>query len=294
MSLILGGIKQIDSVRSRMKSLWEATYWALLPLLVGMFVTSVFLRGWFGEFEKFHTLIEGSGALFGFVLVAFISAGLQYRRHPQYYVWVISGFLVMGVFDLAHALVDVGQAFVWLHSLATFFGGLLAGMVWSTDRACRWALRVELPLILLVAAGLFAAWSVLTPYKVPQMMEVGHFTLMAKVLNILGGIGFFAAWLFFYRLYRNSNNIDERFFCNHYLLFALAGMLFESSVLWDGEWWLWHVLRAMAYGLLLSHFLTLYSRDMASLVALRTKKEAAIKRPVERVNVADERDDEQR
>jgi PAS domain S-box-containing protein len=44
--------------------------------------------------------------------------------------------------------------------------------------------------------------------------------------------------------------------------------LFEASVLWDGNWWLWHIFRAFAFILLAKHFAQMYWQDIIALTQL--------------------------
>ncbi len=80
--------------------------------------------------KPFHSFLEATGAL-----VAIILAILLFRNETQvsiktHILWVSCALICMGVLDGIHSLVEPGESFVWLHSVATFSGGLLFAMVW--------------------------------------------------------------------------------------------------------------------------------------------------------------------
>ncbi|PAJ74590.1 hypothetical protein CJF42_09730 [Pseudoalteromonas sp. NBT06-2] len=49
----------------------------------------------------------------------------HFGRGTHYNIRIAAALIAMGVFDGVHAVVAVGDLFVWLHSLAIFSGGLL-------------------------------------------------------------------------------------------------------------------------------------------------------------------------
>gem|GEM_PF-6536637 len=242
-----------------LKTIWKNSWLAVIPMLAGLFIFSHLAPHAHWEYTLLHTLIEGGGALvllcLNLVIITLIYNGML----PKHYSWIIACFATMGILDLFHSLTSPGQAFVWLHSLATFFGGLLAAMLWSPPA---WAEKIHslayfLGLSLLMM--LIAIFSIVFPeWTAPMLTPQGDFTAMAKWLNILGGIGFLVAWTYFIREYIFRQQNGTGYYSNHFLLLGLAGILFEVSALWDGNWWLWHILRIVAYKLLLVHFALQY------------------------------------
>lgn len=49
------------------------------------------------------------------------------------------------------------------------------------------------------------------------------------------------------------------------LMFGIAGLAFPFSNLWDATWWIWHLLRLVAYALSLGYVANLYSRMFQNL-----------------------------
>jgi len=95
----------------------------------------------------------------------------------------------------------------------------------------------------------------------PVMVHDGHFTPLARTLNIVGGLGFFVGASFFLIRCRQQPTGDDWLFAVHCTLFGMAGVLFELSALWDAVWWWWHILRLFAYVAALSFAITTYANN---------------------------------
>ncbi|MCW8986509.1 MAG: ATP-binding protein, partial [Gammaproteobacteria bacterium] len=65
--------------------------------------------------------------------------------------------------------------------------------------------------------------------------------------------------------HNESHKNEDIVFANHALLFGIAGILFESSVIWDAGWWWWHILRLLAYLVVLIYFLSLFKEQQDTL-----------------------------
>ena len=247
-----------------LRSLWISTRLAILPTLVGTWLIYQYLPNWSWNNHLFHAFIEGGGALIGFALALIVIAMIHKKRLSYNYTWLVACFLSMGILDIAHSLKHAGEIFVWLHSCATFIGGLFAALIWLPTRFSKQFFDVKALWLLLLASISFSLWSFLSPEAMARMLDQEqNFTLAAKFLNISGGIGFLIAWGYFARAYHYKHHPESFYFSNHFCLFALAGFLFEASILWDGNWWLWHMLRAFAYVLLMFHFGGIYWRDIS-------------------------------
>ncbi len=217
-----------------------------------------------------HSLIEGAGGLIALAIAGILLAEVGHKTDTGHYPWIASALSSMGVLDLFHAAaLPPGTHFVWLHSLATFVGGVFFGLVWVRDRgpSVFHGLRFQLAVaILFVVVG---GASVLVPDSLPAMtMPNGSFSNTALALNILGGIGFLIAGAFFLRRFFELGEIEDWTFAVHTTLFGAAGVLFAYSVLWDGGWWWWHVLRLSAYVAALTYGLRTFrdaERDLRQL-----------------------------
>lgn len=195
-----------------------------------------------------HSLFESIG---GFIAVS-LSGFLYYKTvhepklYPKY-IWIIIALASMGVFDIFHAILAPGNNFVWLHSLAAFSGGFFFSLIWLS-RLTHFNPPKSLLYIIIFITLLICLYSLLSPQNIPSMLNKdGTFSLTAEFLNLGGGVFFILATLFFMSEYTRNKDEQELLFVGHTLLFAIAGLLFNTSVLFDAGWWFWHVLRLNAY-----------------------------------------------
>lgn len=109
-------------------------------------------------------------------------------------------------------------------------------------------------------------------------MVAGYdFTPLPKALNIIGGLGFLTAAICFL-LEKKKTIIDNRsIFSTHAFLFGVAGILFESSILWDPAWWLWHFLRLIAYLVAVCYFFMLFYQQEKELRMANDQLEQKVK-----------------
>jgi len=242
---------------------------ALLPALVGVLLVVTFGdQKW--VHEPIHSFLEALGSMAAFNIGVFILLLLRNRQIEGQYAWVAVALLTMGLFDGFHSCVHPGKNFVWLHSLANFSGGVLICLVaFNTDSFNRQATKIS-------SFGFFAAFflgtvSIVADGWVPEMVFQGQFTSSARMLNVIGGIGFVYAWWTFTLRYSSDAGDERLVLANHCLLFGIAGLLFELSALWDSVWWLWHVLRAVAYLVLLVYFFVVFKRQIGSLLTAHSQ-----------------------
>ncbi len=232
----------------------------LLPLATGYFDL---LPSLIWEHHPFHAVVEGLGA-FAAIMVA--CALIMMRRQGDLSVahsWLIYGLIAMGMLDGFHAATHAGHLFVWLHSLATCVGGILFACVWLPERSHRDVNVTTMAAATFAFATAVAVISIVAPGTLPVMKDAEGFTFAAKALNIVGGLGFLAATAFF--VFRCGRTKDALLFANLSLLFGIAGIIFEQSVLWDANWWLWHLLRMLGYAATLYIFFGTYYRTLVEL-----------------------------
>ena len=204
-----------------------------------------------------HSLFESIGGFIALTMSAFLYyRSLDNAELYKKYIWVVIALSTMGTFDIFHAILPPGNNFVWFHSLAVFSGGLFFSLVWiSRIRSIHIPIAMFYLLVLLSLSIVF--YSLLFPQDIPSMLnEDGAFSLLAKFLNLGGGLFFILATFFFMIEYKHTQNEQELLFVGHTLLFGIAGLLFNNSVLFDAGWWFWHVLRLTAY-MLAQYFIVL-------------------------------------
>ena len=197
-----------------------------------------------------HSGIEMMGAMVA-LMVAYLLITLERMHYGTNFNYQIAMALIaMGVLDGMHAIVPIGQNFVWLHSLATLMGGLFFLSVYLPPKLFKrhgvWA--VKFSLFLSLALGTAA---VIFPNHLPDMAQSGGFTKVAILMNVMGGVMMLLAAGKLTFTYYKKRVVDDLLFVLHCAMFGLAAIMFQQSVLWDLSWWGWHLLRFMAYGVAL-------------------------------------------
>lgn len=229
-------------------------------LLLIIFASHVYFPHKLFAHLPFHSSIEALGALAALILSFLILHSSKQQEHKGYFIWIPCALTGMGILDLFHSFVTPGESFVWLHSTATFIGGLLFAMVWLPNRISQSKSLSSLPLIVLVSSCIFGLFFTANPQFVPVMVDHGSFTSTAKSLNLIGGSLFVFASIWFFFEYRQDRELEGILFANLCLLFGIAGILFGFSELWDTEWWLWHIIRLLAYLIVLSYVFIIYKQ----------------------------------
>jgi signal transduction histidine kinase len=238
---------------------------AVLPMLLGYTLANIF-PDWRWEHYPFHSMLESVGALSAITISTLMVLLINKQHLPRYYLWVACALISMGILDGFHAVLHAGDNFVWLHSVATLIGGLTFAAIWLPARWLNHQRQQTLLIAFIALPLLISLWSVSAPGLLPAMVVDGDFSLLAKFLNIVGGLGFLAGCAFFVHLNiskaRGSEpgvgQTKELVFANHCLLFGIAGLLFEASVIWDAGWWWWHILRLAAYLVVMLYFFSLF------------------------------------
>lgn len=274
--------------KERTTGLWLSMFMsAVIPMALGLFLSNMF-SNWRWSNYPFHSMVESVGSLSALTIATLMIIMLKNRQLPRYHIMVACALISMGLLDGFHAVLHVGVSFVWLHSVATFAGGIMFAMVWCSEDK----FTDERQKILLFSSILFSLLlgiiSVVFPNILPEMVTNGSFSTTAKVINLTGGIGFLVGSLYFVKDYKKVKKeefdgkvkTEDMVFANHCLLFGIAGLLFETSVLWDAGWWWWHILRLMAYLVVLVYFFILFNRRQKEFIRSEEKLQKTLNEQV--------------
>jgi len=246
-----------------------------LPVLGSLF-SIYFLHDWYFNHHSLHAIVEIAGSAIAISLSFFLLSDPNIKKNfgKNEIIWIRSAILGMGVLDGFHALSLVGNNFVWLHSIATFVGGVLFSAVWLSNK--KFHLSHKLPFMIFLASISLGIFSFVFPDLMPRMLEQGQFNLFAKFLNIAGGFGFILATIYFYLKYYKSLENNYYLLSAHCLLFGFAGILFELSSLWDAAWWWWHLLRLGAYFILIFFFIENIAKKNVQTISFSFRKDYLI------------------
>jgi PAS domain S-box-containing protein len=231
----------------------------VLPV-AGSFLAAEVLPRFRWENIPIHAGVEAVGGVMSLMLGLILLSLRKGEPDNQYYVWMASALLVMGILDITHAACPPGQMFVWFRATSTFLSGMLFLGVWLPAAAADSPRHRLVPQFAVAGAIALIVVSLGFPYLVPDMVSNGAFTLTARATNILGGLAYLAATVWLVRRYRLVGARKDCFFACLCGLFGSAGVLFELSSLWDAPWWWWHVLRLAAFTLVIGYSIVEYRR----------------------------------
>jgi PAS domain S-box-containing protein/diguanylate cyclase (GGDEF)-like protein len=222
------------------------TFTLVAPIFIGFYLLG--FSGWSYVSMPLHSTLESIGGAMALIIASIIF--MLHFKHQEFNHFHMASFALisMGIFDIFHAVVNLGELFVWLHSLAIFFGGFIFALVWMPNiSVSRKGYYLTPSIFALFAIGISVV-SMMYPSIVPQMLDhEKHFTVNANLLNLIGGSMFIVASVFFIKQYLEDKDMDNLLFAGHTMLFGSAGVLFFFSSLWDMNWWFWHTLRLFAY-----------------------------------------------
>jgi PAS domain S-box-containing protein len=197
--------------------------------------------------ERLHEALELTGSCTAFAVAMLLWLRSREDKESPHILWVAAALIAMGLVDFAHGVAPFGVAWSWLRHGATVVGGLLFGLVWvplprNVVQRKQWFM---LTVVVLAVAGSLGVWW--HPDLLPAPDGPRDYTLATKIVNIVGGLGFLAATLFFLRRYQHHLRTDDLIFASQTLLFGAASLFFGYSHLWGPRWWLWHGCRVLAY-----------------------------------------------
>lgn len=233
---------------TRSQQLWNAFWTICAGTVLGGLLFVFVLDQLIWENLPVHATVEAIGGTAGILMALFLLNQRQSAFQNELTL-LATGLISMGILDIGHAMTAPGQAFVFLHSLAVLVGGFWFALIWLPNRmrtsymeGRAWWIGLITVLAMLVSVG-----SMIWEQVLPHMVENGTFTTNAIVMNMLSGIFFLVA------VPRLATNFyysgDSVFYLFLYLasIFGLSSLTFPLSGLWDGGWWMWHMLRLIAY-----------------------------------------------
>lgn len=213
----------------------------------------------------FHVLMESLGVMAGFSLAVLLLFMRKHNRELAHHIWIVCGLFSMGILDGLHALQTEAAPFVGLRTLSTLVGGLLFSLVWLPTRVS-WSRTADaLPFVMAVTAAVMGFLVIADPHLLSAMVGPQGYTASTMIINTAGGFFFFVAAARFIRLYRVSARFDDFLFASLCFLFGMAGVLFSFSFVWYADWWLWHLLRLVAFLHIIYYMFFVFQNTLAAL-----------------------------
>ena len=244
---------------NKLHILWILLFGLILPLAIFK-ISVTAISGWTLSNIPLHSVFEALG-LFASLMLAMILLHKKGQENISInYVLIGSAILALGILDGFHALVEPGNNFVWLHSIAMLMGGAIFSLILFPFKVQNVQKAWRFPILIVILSVLIGIYSISFPNHLPSMIVGEKFTPLSDIINVAGGILFLISGI--YLLIRLWNNRDLFFillatFC---LLLGISGIIFPFGEIWTFEWWSWHVLRVIAYMILLGYVMYLFSK----------------------------------
>lgn len=258
----------------------------IIVALWSAFSLHTLMPEWNLRSEPLHSTMEAVGALAG-VLMAVVLLSIGNEGGSKFFPLGL-GFLGMGLLDGFHAISVPGDGFVLLHSTAVLVGGFGFAFVWLSE-SYRYELSNKyLPHFVVAGSILFGIWTLLFRETLPAMVRNGEFTSTAAAINLLSGVLFLSGAGRLILDFRRSEKTEDYLFFIMALLFGLAGLTFKYSALWKDEWWVWHVLRLMAFIIVLGFLIKRHQQtvlDLKDTLIERRRDEEELQKAHRRLSV---------
>lgn len=223
----------------------------VVPIIGTVFVRT-FFANWHLVSDPLHSTLEMAGAMAALSLAFAILITPDERSRTANRTLAVA-LIAMGSLDTAHAALTLGNASVWLRSLATLAGGLICASIWLPKISSLSLRKISVAAVVL-AICIYIPWGAgFLKLALPTALTGDRVINAIALINYIGGLGFLAACLRFCILLKHSHRVEDLLNANFCFLFGSSGLLLPSSHLWGGEWWYWHALRLLGYLLILAH-----------------------------------------
>ena len=220
----------------------------LLPMVLKLFNLT---PDSFIENIPVHSSLEAIGAAVLIILTMLIFTNFSKNPEELEYPYLGLAFFSMGFFDLIHSFTIHENSFVFSHLYSNFCGGFWYGFI-VLPRKFRQSFRTKGMLMFIMFLWLSSAIAIMAFREyLPVTVADGHFTPIAKGLNLGATIGFFLGSAILLSRKWRSGKVE-------FIVLALVGFIlgisrlsFYSSELWSFDWWVWHGIRFIAIIILL-------------------------------------------
>lgn len=205
-------------------------------------------KNWCWYYAPLHSSLE----IFGTVAAILMVVVLLQRKQEENcgnLLFMILGFLSMGILKGFHAVSTPGGGFTLLSNTACLMSGFFFALVWFPHSLSdRYASKKNALLwFVIVFCILLGAYTLLFRETLPKMVHNGNITGTAISMNLLAALFFLIAGGRFLLDFYRSNNLEYYLFVYLALFWCLSCLLFRHSLFWGAEWWILHMLSLGAY-----------------------------------------------
>ncbi len=227
------------------------------------------LSGFVGHYNyiniPLHSSIEAIGAVMFILIAILIFIRTRGDTGELDFPLIAMGFLGMGIFDLYHSFLHVGNNFVLAHILSLLNGGFWFMLLFLPKKVKIIIRHKSFPF---VSVGVWLMLLVLlttNPNSLPMLEENGTFTFLSYIHNTLAGVGFIAGTIYLILRYRKEFENELFLLAIIALIQGLSCITFYQSEVWDIEWWLWHIYRFVGSIILFYSVFVMYRKMMEEL-----------------------------
>lgn len=253
----------------------------LFVIFSGSFLTSI-LPDFLADAERIvnhqvHSAMEALGAMtaicMALLLLQFHLAG---ERERGEYFLLSMGFLSMGILDAFVAISSAGKGFHLLHSLRSVCGGIWFVLVWLPDCGRQAAKIRSTPWLIALASVLVGFGTLYFRKYLPVMIDNEEFTSFAKATNLITGVFYAAAAVYFLREFLRSSLTESYLFTCVFMLLGLSSYESRLSMTWTEDWWFWHIQRLLAYAVVTYYIFRTFLRVRGELKIMNESLEKQI------------------
>ncbi len=273
-------VKQIRISEDQIKTV-KWVHYLLLGMLLVLISFSIVNILWTQLFWHFadvvdyplHSSMEAVGAIAA-ILVAFMPLQVLFGKYKPSYIFLSAGFLMMGLWGLFHSFYEIGNGFVFTHSIALLAGGFFFALF-----VFPWKINADKikPRLLFVVGSitiLLGIISLLNQNIFPEMVHNNVFTLTANRIYLIAGLFFLISAVKIISIYIKEKNLGVVILLFTAVSSAIVGFNFQYSEAWSDSWWLWHIIRLIAFLAFLGYlFLRIQTINNERNEALQSLKE---------------------
>ena len=197
-----------------------------------------------------HSTVEALGGLAA-VLMGLVLLARKAEWEDERLQGLASGLLGMGILEGFHAASTPDQGFVLLRSAASLLGGVAFSFVWHPPGMIGRRTRDLIPYLVTCGTVAFGLFVVAAPHHLPRFTTQDQFAPVALAVNGFAAVLFLAGAAGFWLEAGRTGRAEHQLLATLGLLFGLAEVMFLFSAPWDSAWWVWHLVRLIAYVLAL-------------------------------------------
>ncbi|HJT20033.1 MAG TPA: GAF domain-containing sensor histidine kinase [Nitrospira sp.] len=224
-----------------------------------------------------HSTVEALGGLAA-VLMGLVLLARKVEWEDERLQGLASGLLGMGILEGFHAVSSPDQGFVLLRSAASLLGGVAFSFVWHPSGMIGRRIRDLIPYLVTCGTVAFGLFVVAAPHHLPRFTTQDQFAPIALAVNGIAAVLFLAGAAGFWLEAGRTGRAEHQLLATLGLLFGLAEVMFLFSAPWDSAWWVWHLVRLVAYVLALIYVSRGYVRMVADTRAALTQTKRSARR----------------